>query len=83
MPKFNYVALDSRGSESTGVIEAASSNEAISQLRQAGFFPTSVMEEGKAGARKTAGGKKVTKTFAASSSVDGAKKSKGIDLFKK
>ena len=50
MPRFTYVALDARGQESTGLLEAASSNEAIGQLRQAGYFPTSVFEEGKAGA---------------------------------
>jgi type IV pilus assembly protein PilC len=53
MPRFNYVALDSRGQESTGLLEASSSNEAIGQLRQAGYFPTSVYEEGK-GARPEA-----------------------------
>jgi len=37
MPSFTYVALDSRGQESTGLVEAASTNEAIGQLRQAGF----------------------------------------------
>ena len=47
MPRFNYIALDSRGQESTGVIDAPSSNEAVGQLRQAGYFPTSVTEEGK------------------------------------
>jgi type IV pilus assembly protein PilC len=45
MPRFNYVALDARGQESSGLVEAASSNAAISQLRQAGYFPTSVIEE--------------------------------------
>src|SRR5437016_9251651 len=50
MPRFNYVALDARGQESTGLMEAGSSNEVIGQLRQAGFFPTSVLEEGKGGA---------------------------------
>ncbi len=60
MPRFNYVALDSRGQESTGLVEAGSTNEAIGQLRQAGYFPTSVYEEAKGGgtngkaARKTA-----------------------------
>jgi type IV pilus assembly protein PilC len=49
MPRFNYVALDARGQESTGLIEAGSSNEVIGQLRQAGYFPTSVLEEGKGG----------------------------------
>jgi type IV pilus assembly protein PilC len=45
MPRFNYVALDARGQESSGLLEAASSNAAISQLRQAGYFPTSVIQE--------------------------------------
>jgi len=45
MPRFNYVALDARGQEASGLLEAASSNAAIGQLRQAGYFPTSVIEE--------------------------------------
>src|SRR6202045_5291188 len=49
MPRFSYAALDSRGQESTGSVEATSTNEAIGQLRQAGYFPTSVYEEGKGG----------------------------------
>jgi type IV pilus assembly protein PilC len=48
MPRYTYVALDSRGQESTGLVEAPSTNEAIGQLRQAGYFPTNVREEGKA-----------------------------------
>ena len=49
MPRYNYIALDARGQEATGLLEAASSNEAIGQLRQAGYFPTSVYEEAKSG----------------------------------
>ena len=49
MPRFNYIALDARGQESTGLMEAGSPNEVIGQLRQAGYFPTSVFEEGKGG----------------------------------
>jgi len=49
MPRYTYIALDGRGQESTGLVEARSSNEAIGQLRQAGYFPTSVYEEGKGG----------------------------------
>lgn len=49
MPRFAYVALDSRGQESSGLVEAGSTNEAIGQLRQAGYFPTNVYEEGKGG----------------------------------
>src|SRR5207248_3389586 len=47
MPRYNYVALDARGQEASGLVEAASPNEAIGQLRQAGYFPTSVYEEAK------------------------------------
>ncbi len=46
MPRYTYVALDSRGQESTGLVDASSTNEAIGQLRQAGYFPTNVCEEG-------------------------------------
>jgi len=49
MPRYNYVALDSRGQESTGLVDATSTNEAIGQLRQAGYFPTTVYEEGQGG----------------------------------
>jgi type IV pilus assembly protein PilC len=45
MPRYAYVALDSRGQESTGSVEATSTNEAIGQLRQSGYFPTSVYEK--------------------------------------
>ena len=47
MPRYNYVALDSRGQESSGVIEADSQNDAVGQLRQTGYFPKSIVEEGK------------------------------------
>jgi len=47
MPRYNYVALDSRGQESAGAIDAESQSDAVSQLRQAGFFPKSITEEGK------------------------------------
>lgn len=54
MPQFNYVALDSRGQESTGVIEAESQNAAVGQLRGAGYFPKSISEVGKGKAPKAA-----------------------------
>jgi type IV pilus assembly protein PilC len=50
MPRYTYVALDSRGQESTGLVDASSPNEAIGQLRQAGYFPTNVAEEAAVGA---------------------------------
>jgi type IV pilus assembly protein PilC len=48
MPRYTYVALDARGQESTGLVEARSSNEAIGQLRQAGYFPTTFTRRAKA-----------------------------------
>ena len=48
MPRFTYIALDSRGQESTGLVEATTTNEAIGELRRAGYFPTHVYEEGAA-----------------------------------
>jgi type IV pilus assembly protein PilC len=51
MARFTYVAFDSRGQESTGVVEASTTNDAIGQLRQAGFFPTTVHEESKVAKR--------------------------------
>jgi type IV pilus assembly protein PilC len=82
MPRFNYVALDARGQESTGLMEAGSPNEVIGQLRQAGYFPTSVLEEGKGGGRdgKARGAAPAVKT-ARAPKVRGAKRS--ITLFKR
>ena len=79
MPKFNYVALDSRGQESAGQVEASSSNEAISQLRQSGLFPTSVVEEGKGGPSKAT--KKAAKAIATARTA--APRGKGLTLFQK
>lgn len=61
MAKFNYVALDARGQENTGVIDASNSNDAVAQLRQSGYFPTSVLEEGAAGSSAKAVKKTATK----------------------
>ncbi len=57
MPRYTYVALDARGQESTGLVEANSTNEAIGHLRSAGFFPTNVFEEGKGDRAGKEGGK--------------------------
>lgn len=54
MPRFNYVALDARGQESSGVLEAGSQAEAVAQLRQSGYFPKSVTDGSKAPKSKAA-----------------------------
>src|SRR4051812_9379635 len=78
MPKFEYVALDARGQESRGVIEASTSNDVVGQLRQAGFFPTSVVEEGKGGVKVAKKTQKAIKAAAAPKAKKG-----GITLFQK
>lgn len=47
MPKFNYVAMDSRGKETKGSLDVATQNEAITRLKEMGYFPTKVVEADK------------------------------------
>jgi type IV pilus assembly protein PilC len=79
MPRFNYVALDARGQEASGLLEAASSNAAISQLRQAGYFPTSVIEE----AISSSDGNEAGRRAATSPRATKLRTKKGIVLFKR
>src|SRR5258708_6625097 len=44
MPKYSYVAMDSRGKETKGTLEVASQNEAIVRIKEMGYFPTKVVE---------------------------------------
>ncbi len=44
MPKYSYVAMDSRGKETKGTLEVGSQNEAISRVKEMGFFPTKIVE---------------------------------------
>jgi type IV pilus assembly protein PilC len=57
MPVFQYAALDAQGVEIKDEIDALSQKEAISKIRNMGYFPTKVRERGagkKAGAKKAA-----------------------------
>ena len=51
MPLFEYIALDSQGAEVKADIDALSDKEAISKIRNMGYFPTKVRP--KAGGGKT------------------------------
>ena len=55
MPKFNYVAMDSRGKETKGTLDVGNQSEAINRLKEMGYFPTKVVEADRA---KTKGDKK-------------------------
>ncbi|MFM2294298.1 MAG: pilus assembly protein, partial [Verrucomicrobiota bacterium] len=56
MPKFNYVAMDSKGKETKGTLECANQNEAIGRVKEMQLFPTKIVE---LGAEKPAKGAKV------------------------
>ena len=44
MNHWTYVAMDAKGAEQAGLIEAASQPEALAQLRSRGLFPTKLTE---------------------------------------
>ena len=46
MPTFKYTAMDAKGGEKTGTLDADNQTAAIGSLREKGFFPTSVSEVG-------------------------------------
>lgn len=47
MARFNYVALDAKGREISGVLDAENTTTAVSRIREMGYFPTSVTESEK------------------------------------
>ena len=47
MPKFDYVAMDSKGKEFTGALEVENQAAAHGRIREMGYFPTSIVEAGK------------------------------------
>jgi type IV pilus assembly protein PilC len=53
MPVFQYEALDAQGKEVKDELEALTSKEAVSKIRNLGYFPTKVRAKGGVG-RKTA-----------------------------
>jgi type IV pilus assembly protein PilC len=44
MSKFQYIAMDGKGRESKGTLDAPSQSAALSQIREKGLFPTEVTE---------------------------------------
>src|SRR2546428_3127053 len=75
MPKFNYVAMDSRGKETKGTLEVANQNEAISRLKEMGYFPTKVVE-----ADKTRDKSDKKSKAAGATDAKGKKKGRGMNL---
>lgn len=56
MPRFRYVAMDAKGTETEGVLDAENQSQAISMIRSRGFFPTRVTDlSGGSGSKKGGG----------------------------
>lgn len=60
MAVFQYIALDSKGEQTTGTVQANTEAEAVQQLRGKGLYPTQIGEQGKGGGK--AGAVKATKS---------------------
>lgn len=52
MPRFRFTALDGKGREQQGEVDADSQTAALSKIREKGLFPTDVSELGKAPQKK-------------------------------
>src|SRR3954467_4452026 len=61
MPTYQYEALNSAGKPQKGTVEAASSEEAIQQIKTQGYFPTAVREQKVKGSGATSAAGKVKK----------------------
>jgi type IV pilus assembly protein PilC len=44
MPRFSYSAVDARGKQTNGFVEANDQNDAVAQIRQLGFYPQRLEE---------------------------------------
>jgi type IV pilus assembly protein PilC len=47
MPNFHYTALDAKGEQANGELEASTEAEAVQKLRAQGLYPTHIAEDGK------------------------------------
>jgi len=82
MANFQYIALDSKGEQTTGVVQANSDTEAVSQLRGQGLYPTQVVQEGKGALAGTSGKKtKAKKKSGPKSKAGGRVKPKIMMIF--
>jgi type IV pilus assembly protein PilC len=70
MPSFSYTAVDQRGQQKTGTIDAADQNAAMAAVKALGLFPTRIAEAGSAGSdvakgkfKKKRGGKVKSKVL--------------------
>jgi len=84
MANFQYIALDAKGEQTTGVVQANSDAEAVQALRGQGLYPTQVVQEGKgslAGSPGKKGKKKAKSKGKGKSKVGGKVKPKVLMIF--
>jgi type IV pilus assembly protein PilC len=55
MPTYSYVAMDNKGKETKGTLDVANQNEALTRLKEMGYFPTKVVEVEKSKAKDAKG----------------------------
>lgn len=59
MPKFRYIAMDAKGAEVQGTVQAQTENAALASIRKKGLFPTRVEEAARRQkVQRDSGGKK-------------------------
>src|SRR5438105_3023770 len=77
MAKFTYTAMDAKGGEKSGTLDAETQNVAVNKLREMGLFPTNVIES--EGGKKESKGSAPAKK-AAPKPTGGAKAPGGLNL---
>ena len=85
MAKFDYIAMNAKGEETAGSVDAASEQDAYSKLRSQQLYPTQVAAEGQLSAKvkatKRAATKTKSKNKSASTKGGGKVKGKGLMIF--
>jgi len=62
MPTYSYTAVDQRGQQKSGTVEANDTNDATNQIKQLGFFPTRLAEATRDEVQAAARGQDITQT---------------------
>ena len=85
MPRFKYVAMDGKGQEGEGVLDAANQQEAIAVIRANGYFPTKIVEIGVAASGAAPAAAAAPKKKSAAAPARAVKKAPGrqLAIFKK
>ena len=74
MPRYKYIAMDAKGQETEGILDADGQTQAINLIRSKGFFPTKIVELTTSGG---AASKQSASQAVVQASVKGAVKTRG------